>query len=77
MVGGVAANDYLHEKYVKMAEDRKVSYCRVDKKYAGDNGVMIAWAGLLGFMHGFTIPTESAVARQRWRIDEVDIPWIP
>jgi len=77
MVGGVAANDYLNRKYSDMSKERKVDYCRVDKKYAGDNGVMIAWTGVLGYLHGLSIPIESAVARQRWRIDEVDIPWMP
>jgi N6-L-threonylcarbamoyladenine synthase len=76
MVGGVAANDYLHSKYEILSRERRIKYCRVSKKYAGDNGVMIAWTGLLSFMHGLTIPVEAAVARQRWRITEVDIPWM-
>ncbi len=76
MVGGVAANDYLHNKYEALSRERGIKYCRVSKKYAGDNGVMIAWTGLLGLAHGVTIPVEAAVARQRWRITEVGIPWI-
>ncbi len=76
MVGGVAANDYLHDKYEVLSKERGIRYCRVSKKYAGDNGVMIAWTGLLSFTHGVTIPVEAAVARQRWRITEVDIPWM-
>ncbi|MCE4614864.1 MAG: tRNA (adenosine(37)-N6)-threonylcarbamoyltransferase complex transferase subunit TsaD [Desulfurococcales archaeon] len=77
MVGGVAANDYLHGKYIEMARERSVNYCRVSKKYAGDNGVMIAWTGLLSYLYGSDVPIINAVARQRWRIDEVDILWMP
>ncbi|MCE4605809.1 MAG: tRNA (adenosine(37)-N6)-threonylcarbamoyltransferase complex transferase subunit TsaD [Desulfurococcales archaeon] len=77
MVGGVAANDCLHGKYFEMSKERRIDYCRVDKMYAGDNGVMIAWTGVLGYLHGLSVPIENAVARQRWRIDEVGIPWMP
>jgi N6-L-threonylcarbamoyladenine synthase len=36
---------------------------------------MIAWTGLLAYKSGVTIDLKSAFVRQRWRIDEVEIPW--
>jgi len=42
---------------------------------AGDNGAMIAWTGLLQYLHGIVIEVEDAIIKQRWRLDEVDVPW--
>ncbi len=75
LVGGVAASKALQEKFKVMAKYYNVEVKVVPPKYAVDNGVMIAWTGLLAFKHGVTIDPEKAVVRQRWRLDEVDIPW--
>jgi len=77
LAGGVAANDELRRKAELMAEDRGVRYAAVPKKYAVDNGVMIALTGLLEFRHGITIDPSRAFIKQRWRLDEVDVPWYP
>jgi N6-L-threonylcarbamoyladenine synthase len=47
----------------------------VPPQYAVDNGVMIAWTGLLAFKSGMVIDPKAAFVRQRWRIDEVEILW--
>ncbi len=75
VVGGVAASPILRSKFESMARFYNAKLYVVPPKYAVDNGVMIAWTGLLAFTHGITIPVEEAIVRQRWRIDEVDIPW--
>ena len=75
LVGGVAANDELSRKLQVMSIERKCSYCRVPKRYAGDNGVMIAWTGLLSYIHGDTITPRNAYIKQRWRLDKVKVPW--
>ena len=77
LVGGVAASDFLHKKYSLLSREKSIRYCRVQKRYAGDNGVMIAWTGLLGLLHGMVLKPENAVVEQRWRVDRVDIPWMP
>ena len=77
LTGGVAANDLLDEKLRTMATARGIKYSRVPPKYAGDNGVMIALTGLLAFKSGITIDISKSIVRQRWRIDEVDVPWYP
>ena len=76
VVGGVAASKYLREKFEVMAKLRNVELAIVPPKYAVDNGVMIAWTGLLAFKSNITVEPEKAYVRQRWRLDEVDIPWI-
>ncbi len=75
LVGGVAASDALRSKFEAMAALRGVDVKVVPPKYAGDNGVMIAWTGLLAFKHGITIEPEHAYVRQRWKLDQADVPW--
>ncbi len=77
LVGGVAASKVLNEKMEEMARLHGASYYTVPPEYAGDNGAMIAWTGLLGLVHGISIEPERAFIRQRWRLDEVDLPWLP
>ncbi len=76
VVGGVAASKYLREKFEVMAKLRDVELAIVPPEYAVDNGVMIAWTGLLAFKSNTTVEPEKAYVKQRWRLDEVDIPWI-
>ncbi len=75
LVGGVAASKYLREKFEVMVRSRGAELYVVPPKYAVDNGVMIAWTGLLAFRHGVTVSPEEAYIKQRWRLDQVDIPW--
>jgi len=75
VVGGVAASKYLREKFELMTRSRNCELYVVPPKYAVDNGVMIAWTGLLNLKHGITIEPEEAYVKQRWRLDQVDIPW--
>ena len=75
VVGGVAASPILRAKFEALAKVYGASLHVVPPKYAVDNGVMIAWTGLLAYRSGITIDIENAVIRQRWRVDEVEIPW--
>ena len=75
LVGGVTASPYLREKFEKMCKLYDAELRVVPPRYAVDNGVMIAWTGALAYSKGIVVPVEDAVIRQRWRIDEVDIPW--
>lgn len=77
LTGGVAANEYLNSKLDKMAKLHGAQFYTVPHEFAGDNGAMIAWTGLLLYLHGVTIDPLKAFVRQRWRLDEVDLPWIP
>ncbi|MHC1628198.1 MAG: KEOPS complex N(6)-L-threonylcarbamoyladenine synthase Kae1 [Candidatus Nezhaarchaeales archaeon] len=76
LTGGVASNNELQRKLKIVAEEHKAKFGVVPRNLAGDNGAMIAWTGVLAYTHGVTIEVEKSYVRPRWRLDEVDIPWI-
>jgi len=75
VVGGVAASVSLKGKLEALAKDRGVELKVVPPEYAGDNGAMIAYTGLLAFKSGQKVDPEKAMVRPRWRIDQVEIGW--
>jgi len=75
LVGGVAANKRLQEIIKTMAEDHGASFHVVPMRYAADNGVMIAWTGLLMYRAGITTPLDAPV-NPRFRTDQVDVLWV-
>jgi len=75
LTGGVSASRLLEEKMRKMAESHGAKFFSVPPEYAGDNGAMIAWTGVLAYLHGVTVDPEKAFVVQRWRVDEVEVPW--
>jgi len=72
LVGGVAANKRLQEMLNIMCEERGAKFFVVPQEYAGDNGVNIAWTGVLAYRKGHAINIEDSSIKQRWRIDEVE-----
>lgn len=76
VVGGVASNKVLRSKLIAMSRIHNARYGDVPPEYAGDNGAMIAYTGLLLYKHGITVEPEKAYIKQRWRLDEVDLPWL-
>lgn len=76
LTGGVAANKRLQEMLKVMAEEHDAKFCVVPKQYAMDNGAMIAWTGILCYKFGMTIPIEKSFVKLKWRLDEVEVPWI-
>ena len=75
LTGGVAASRVLNEKIEAMARLHGATFKPIPARYAGDNGVMIAITGLAAYKWGYTIEVSKAFIRQRWRIDQVDVPW--
>ena len=75
LAGGVASNNRLQEMMKDMVDEHDVKIGFADRKYNGDNGVQIAIVGLYMHLHKNDSPLEKADVRQRWRLDEVDIPW--
>ena len=49
LIGGVAANQRLIEMLNIMCKERNAKFYAVPLKYSGDNGVMIAWQGLIQY----------------------------
>jgi N6-L-threonylcarbamoyladenine synthase/protein kinase Bud32 len=76
LTGGVAANKRLQEMLKQVAEEHRVRFCVVPKGYAVDNGVMIAWTGVLVYKEGLTLPIEKSFVKPKWRLDEVFVPWV-
>lgn len=76
LTGGVAANKRLQAMVKLIANEHGAKFYVVPAKYAGDNGAMIAWTGLLAYRYGRTLPVEKSFVRQRWRLDKVDVPWV-
>jgi tRNA A37 threonylcarbamoyltransferase TsaD len=37
---------------------------------------MIAWTGILSYTHGVRTPIETSYIKSKWRLDEVEIPWL-
>ncbi|MFH0832798.1 MAG: bifunctional N(6)-L-threonylcarbamoyladenine synthase/serine/threonine protein kinase [Candidatus Aenigmatarchaeota archaeon] len=74
LTGGVAASQRLQEMLRIMCEERNAKFFVCPREFAGDNGAMIAWNGLLAYSH--RQKTCSGDFHQRWRTDEVEIEWI-
>jgi len=70
LVGGVAANKRLQEMMKKMCDERGAMFFVVPEEYAGDQGAMIAWAGILSHKMRWK-PSFKDNIRPRWRIDEM------
>jgi N6-L-threonylcarbamoyladenine synthase/protein kinase Bud32 len=76
LTGGVAANKRLQSMLETIAKEHNARFCTVPKEYALDNGAMIAWTGILAYKHGITVPVEESYVKLKWRLDEVEVPWL-
>lgn len=75
LTGGNARSKLLQLMLESVCKERGAKLYVVPSEYAGDNGAMIAWAGVLAYRHGITLPIEKTFIRPKWRLDEVDVPW--
>jgi len=75
LTGGVAANKRLREMLRLMAREHRARFFVPPMELCQDNGAMIGWTGILAHKHGVRQKLDQTVVRQRWRTDEVDIPW--
>lgn len=75
IAGGVASNKHLKRMMEEMASIHGASVRVPPDKYNPDNGAQIAIVGLYMHRYGSSVPVDKATVRQRWRLDEVDIPW--
>ncbi|MEM3577622.1 MAG: KEOPS complex N(6)-L-threonylcarbamoyladenine synthase Kae1 [Candidatus Bathyarchaeia archaeon] len=76
LTGGVAANKRLQSMIGAIAEEHNARFCVVPGEFAVDNGAMIAWTGMLAYKHGVSTPIEQSFVKLRWRLEEVDVPWM-
>tara|TARA_B100000315_G_scaffold223267_1_gene227925 strand:- start:1460 stop:2443 length:984 start_codon:yes stop_codon:yes gene_type:complete len=75
LVGGVAANKRLQEMLSLMTQDHGVQFYVPNKEVLGDNGVMIAWLGILMHNAGITQKIEDTTVLQRYRADDIEVGW--
>jgi N6-L-threonylcarbamoyladenine synthase/protein kinase Bud32 len=75
LTGGVAANQRLQDMLDVIAEEHDAKFSVVPRRFATDNGAMIAWTGALAHMYGLATPVKESFVKLRWRVDRVDVPW--
>ena len=76
LTGGVAANKKLQSMLRMMCQEHDACFSSVPIEYSSDNGAMIAWTGILSFGQGLTVPIENSFVKLKWRLDQVDVPWV-
>jgi tRNA A37 threonylcarbamoyltransferase TsaD len=76
LTGGVAANNRLQTMLRTVTEEHDAKFNVVPKKFATDNGAMIAWTGILAYNHNIVTPIDESYVKLRWRVDRADVPWI-
>jgi len=77
LTGGVAANARLKEMIQLIAEEHDgVTMLPVHPKLALDNGVMIAWTGVLMYRAGLTLAVEDSCVQPRQRVEDVSAIWV-
>ncbi|MFX1294847.1 MAG: KEOPS complex N(6)-L-threonylcarbamoyladenine synthase Kae1 [Promethearchaeota archaeon] len=75
LTGGVAANKRLEKMIQTVTEEHNATFFSVPSKLAGDNGVMIAWTGLLHARNEDPLTNRETLVKPNWRIDEVEVTW--
>jgi N6-L-threonylcarbamoyladenine synthase/protein kinase Bud32 len=75
LTGGVAANQRLQTMIKKICAEHGTEFHVVPRQVSGDNGIMIAWTGLLKYkaMKGDSLEKTQIIPK--WRMDDVPIPW--
>lgn len=75
LTGGVAANKRLQEMIRYICKDHDARFEVVPLKYAGDNGAMIAWTGILRYKSKGGDSIEETIIKPKERMDNIDVPW--
>lgn len=76
ITGGVAASRRLYEMMKIMCKEREAKCYVVPKMFAGDNGVMIAWNGILKYESKKKKGIDDSSIIKDWRTDEVNVTWL-
>ncbi|MFX0032018.1 MAG: bifunctional N(6)-L-threonylcarbamoyladenine synthase/serine/threonine protein kinase [Candidatus Hodarchaeota archaeon] len=75
LTGGVAANKRLQEMINSICNEHNARFEVVPLKYAGDNGAMIAWTGILRYKNEGAHKIDDTRINPKERMDNITIPW--
>jgi len=75
LTGGVAANKRLQEMIQLISNEHHARFEVVPLRYAGDNGAMIGWAGVLRYKSEGEQTILKTTIKPKERMDRISIPW--
>ncbi|MFX1489959.1 MAG: bifunctional N(6)-L-threonylcarbamoyladenine synthase/serine/threonine protein kinase [Promethearchaeota archaeon] len=75
LTGGVAANKRLQQMIQYISSEHDARFEVVPLKFAGDNGVMIAWTGILRYKSEGGHEIFNTIIKPKERMDNIIIPW--
>ena len=75
LTGGVAANKRLQEMIRYISKEHNARFEVVPLKYAGDNGVMIGWTGILKYKCTGGQKISETFVKPKERMDQIEVPW--
>ena len=75
LIGGVAANKRFIEILDIMCKERDAKFDAVPLRYSGDQGLMIAWQGILEYRTGRKENLSKVDIKPFWRTDEIKVEW--
>lgn len=75
LTGGVAANKRLQQMIESISKEHNSRFEVVPLKYAGDNGAMIGWTGILRYKAEGGHKIEETIIKPKERMDQITVPW--
>ncbi|MFX1338031.1 MAG: KEOPS complex N(6)-L-threonylcarbamoyladenine synthase Kae1 [Promethearchaeota archaeon] len=75
LTGGVAANKRLQEMIEYISQEHNAKFTAVPLKFAGDNGAMIGWTGILRYKMEGSHEISETIIKPKERMDNITIPW--
>lgn len=75
IVGGVGCNERLQQMVGDMVKQRNGKFYFTDERFCIDNGLMIAYTGMLMHKNGYVLDYGCSGCTQRFRTDSVEITW--
>ncbi|MFX0104420.1 MAG: KEOPS complex N(6)-L-threonylcarbamoyladenine synthase Kae1 [Candidatus Hodarchaeota archaeon] len=75
LTGGVAANKRLQQMIRYISKEHNARFEVVPLKYAGDNGAMIGWTGILRYQAEGKHTISETLIKPKERMDQITIPW--
>ncbi|MFX0042704.1 MAG: KEOPS complex N(6)-L-threonylcarbamoyladenine synthase Kae1 [Candidatus Hodarchaeota archaeon] len=75
LTGGVAANKRLQRMIEYISKEHNARFEVVPLKYAGDNGAMIGWTGVLRYNSSGGHDISETIINPKERMDQITVPW--